>query len=38
VTNEEEKRLEELMELEYAKFAESVIGHKPSCPNFYDNY
>ena len=38
VTNEEEKRLEELMELEYAKFAESVIGHKPSVPNFYDNY
>jgi hypothetical protein len=38
VTNEEQKRLEELMELEYAKFAESVIGHKPSTPNFYDNY
>ncbi len=38
VTNEEQKRLEELMELEYAKFAESVIGHKPSSPNFYDNY
>ena len=38
VTNEEEKRLEELMELEYAKFAESVIGHKPLPPNFFDNY
>lgn len=38
VTNEEQRRLEELMEQEYARFAESVIGMSPSKPNFYDNY
>jgi hypothetical protein len=38
VTKEEDRRMEELMELEYAKFAESVIGYSPSRPNFYDNY
>jgi len=31
-------RVEELMELEYAKFAESVMGRRPAAPNFYDNY
>jgi len=29
--------LEELMDIEYAKFAESVMGHRPAAPNFYDN-
>jgi hypothetical protein len=30
--------LGELMEIEYAKFTESVFGHRPADPNFYDNY
>jgi len=37
VTNEEQKRLEELIELGYERFAVSVIGHKPPTLNFYDN-
>jgi hypothetical protein len=27
-----------LIKVEYAKFAESVLGHRPAAPNFYDNY
>ena len=38
ISREEDKRMEELMELEYAKFAESVFGQRPAAPNFYDNY
>jgi hypothetical protein len=38
VSLEEEARMEDLMELEYAKFAESVMGDRPAAPNFYDNY
>jgi len=38
ISREEDKRMEELMELEYAKFAESVFGHRPATPNFFDNY
>lgn len=30
--------MEELIEEEYRKFAESVFGYRPSKPNFYDNY
>jgi len=26
------------MEIEYARFAESVIGHRPTAPSFCDNY
>jgi len=38
VSREEDKRMVELMELEYAKFAESVFGYPPSIPNFFENY
>ena len=38
VTSEEERRMEELMEEEYRKFAESVFGYSQSTPNFFDNY
>ena len=38
ISREEDKRMEELMEIEYAKFAESVFGHRPAAPNFFDNY
>jgi hypothetical protein len=38
ISREEDKRMEELMELEYAKFEESVFGHRPAAPNFFDNY
>ena len=38
ISREEDKRMEELMEIEYAKFAESVFGHLLAAPNFYDNY
>jgi hypothetical protein len=30
VTREEDRRMEELIEDEYRKFAESVFGHRPS--------
>jgi len=38
VASEEDKQLEKLMEIEYARFAESVIGHRPTAPSFCDNY
>jgi hypothetical protein len=38
MSREEDKRMEELMELEYAKFEESLFGRKLPSPNFFDNY
>jgi len=38
VSRQEDKRMEELMEIEYAKFIESVLGHRPATLKFYDNY
>jgi len=38
ISREEDQRMEVLMELEYAKFEETVFGRKPSTPNFFDNY
>ncbi len=38
ISNEEDKRMAELMDLEYAKFEESVFGRSTPRPNFFDNY
>jgi hypothetical protein len=38
VTREEDRRKEELMEEEYRKFEETVLGYSKPSPNFYDNY
>lgn len=38
VTREEDRRLEELMEEEYRRFEESVLGYSSAPPNFYDNF
>ena len=38
MTNEEDKRMVELMDDEYRKFAESVFGASQIRPNFYDNF
>ena len=37
ISREEDKRMEELMEIEYAKFEESVFGRTSPAPNFFDN-
>lgn len=38
VTREEDRRMEELMEEEYRKFEEAVLGYSSPRLNFYDNY
>lgn len=38
ISREEDRRLEELMELEYRRFEESVLGYSKATPNFFDNY
>lgn len=38
VTSEEDKRMEELLDQQYRDFEELVLGHRPSKPNFFDNY
>lgn len=38
VTREEDKRAEELFELELRKFEESVFGLSRPRDNYYDNY
>jgi hypothetical protein len=38
VSNEEDRRMQELMDEEYRRFEESVFGYSTAPPNFYDNY
>ena len=38
VSREEDRRLEELMEQEYWKFQESVLGYSTPRANYFDNY
>jgi hypothetical protein len=38
MTNEEDKRLSEQMDIQYAKFEEAVLGYRRPPPNFFDNY
>jgi len=38
ISREEDRRLEKLMELEYRRFQESVLGYSQAAPDFFDNY
>lgn len=38
VSQEENRRMDELMEAEYRKFEESVLGYSTPRANFFDNY
>lgn len=38
ITKEEERRAEELEDMELEKFMQSVTGRAPAKPNYYDNY
>jgi len=38
VSREEDKRMEELIEEEYPKFEETVLGYSSPRLNFYDNF
>lgn len=38
ISREEDRRMEELMEIEYARFGAAVFGGKPSLPTCFDNY